>query len=279
MCFQFDDKENAKRVRYFKELTSPPAINEKEVERIKALWSDKNISDCVKQMYSSSDLIVHNLAYLVERLDVIAGENYIPSDEDILHIRQRSTGGFETSFVVCFVASQLIHCLQKDKTKITLVDMGGQRPERAKWDKALAEGTKGVFYFVSIEEFNVISTEEKDKTKLQVSLDTWKDLLANPLLANVSIILLFNKMDLFEAKLSQGFSCVLDQFPDYEGEKTKDAAIDYIRSMFVDAVPEGYNLDFISSFVCCALDTALMGKLFTEAKQHIVRRSLMANGF
>lgn len=157
--------------------------------------------------------------------------------------------------------------------------MGGQRPERAKWDRALSDGVKGIFYFVSIEEFNVMSTEEKGKTKFEVSLETWKDLLTNPNLANVSIILLFNKMDLFEDKLSAGFSSILDQFPEYSGEKTKNGAIEYFRGLFVDSIPDNYNLDFISTFVCCALDTDLMGKLFMEAKGHIVQRSLMANGF
>lgn len=98
--FQFEDKENAKRARYFKELIEMPAIDEKELERIKGLWADKNVQKCAEQLKTSADLIVHNLAYFVERLDVIAGENYIPSDTDILHSRQRSTGGQETSFVV-----------------------------------------------------------------------------------------------------------------------------------------------------------------------------------
>lgn len=156
--------------------------------------------------------------------------------------------------------------------------MGGQKPERAKWDRALSEGVKGIFYFVSIEEFNVPSAEEKGKTKFEVSIETWKELLANPKLAKVSIILLFNKMDLFEEKL-KNFSCILDQFPDYDGPKTKEGALEFLRAKFVDEVPETYNLDFISSFTCCALDTELMGKLFIEAKLHMLQRSLMANGF
>eukprot|EP01127_Copromyxa_protea_P000430 TRINITY_DN10358_c0_g1_i1.p1 TRINITY_DN10358_c0_g1~~TRINITY_DN10358_c0_g1_i1.p1 ORF type:complete len:364 (-),score=78.92 TRINITY_DN10358_c0_g1_i1:54-1076(-) len=260
-----NDPENTKRCRYYKELTEPPSINDVELERIKALWADKSVEKCVKQMREGSELIIHNLGYFIERLDVIAGENYIPSDDDILHCRQRSTGATETCFI-------------KDKTRITLIDMGGQRPERAKWEKVLADGVKGVFYFVALDEFNVPSTEEKGKTKLEVSLEAWKDLLTTAKLTNVSIILLFNKIDLLDEKLKTGFSCVLDQFPNYKGEKTKDGFLDFIRDMFVGSVPDTYNLDFISNFVCCALDTALMGKLFTEAQEHIVRRALAANG-
>lgn len=155
--------------------------------------------------------------------------------------------------------------------------MGGQRPERAKWDKVLADGVKGVFFFVSVEEFNVPSVEEKGKTKLEVAVDTWKDLLSNPRLAEVSIILLLNKMDLFEEKL-RNFSCFVEQFPDYKGSKTKEAALEFVRAIFLDSIPDGYNLDCMSCFECCGLDTSLMGSLFAEAKQHIVRRTLALNG-
>lgn len=52
--------------------------------------------------------------------------------------------------------------------------MGGQKPERNKWDKALQAGLNGLFFFVSVEEFNTISVEDKTKTKLEISLATWK---------------------------------------------------------------------------------------------------------
>jgi len=263
MDMEFDDKENTKRARYFRELNSAetPLLNEGEVDRIKTLWQDKNFTKCVAQMVGGSDLIVHNLTYFIDRLDDISKENYIPNDDDILYCRQRSTGATETIFV-------------KDKVKYTLIDMGGQKPERSKWDRVLGTGIKGVFFFAAVDEFNVPSLEEKGKTKLEVALDTWKDLLGNPKLASLSIILLMNKVDLIEAKLKADFSCFTTQFKDYKGEKTKEGALKYIEELFVNNMPKDFPTDYVSCFVCCALDTSLMGKLFEEAKAHIKARSL-----
>lgn len=154
------------------------------------------------------------------------------------------------------------------------MDLGGQRPERAKWDRIIAEGCKGVFYFVAVDEFDAVTTEAKDKSKLMISLETWKDLLTNPKLADVSLILLFNKIDLLEEKLKNGFDQVLEAFPNYSGAKTKEGYLKFVKKMYVDAIPQSINLDYVSAFNCCALDTNLMGNLFTEAKHHILQRSL-----
>lgn len=66
--------------------------------------------------------------------------------------------------------------------------MGGQKPERAKWDRALELGVNGkpwaslqlshdrlgIFFFCSVEEFDIDSAEEKGKTKLEISFQIWK---------------------------------------------------------------------------------------------------------
>lgn len=164
---------------------------------------------------------------------------------------------------------------QKDKFQFNLIDMGGQRPERAKWDRVLGT-VKGIFFFVSIEEYNVPSTEEKDKTKLDIALDTWKELLDNPKLASKSIILLLNKLDLMERKLGEDFSSFTDTFPEYKGKKTTEAATQYIREIFVNSVPPSIDLEYVSIFECCALDTDLMGKLWEESRTHIRNRALLS---
>jgi hypothetical protein len=87
-------------MRYFRELPpEKPSLDATELERMKTLWADKGVEKCVEIM-ASQDLAVHNLKYFMERLDEIAAEDYVPSDEDILYARQRSTGATETSFIV-----------------------------------------------------------------------------------------------------------------------------------------------------------------------------------
>lgn len=154
------------------------------------------------------------------------------------------------------------------------MDLGGQRPERAKWDRIIADGCKAVFYFVAVDEYDTPTVEDKNKTKLEVSLQTWKDLLKNPQLANVSIILLLNKIDLLEKHLESGFDSVTARFPKYSGAKTKEGFLKYVQQMYIDCIPQSINLDYVSCLNCCALDTKLMGSLFNEARSHILQRSL-----
>eukprot|EP01127_Copromyxa_protea_P017490 TRINITY_DN5332_c0_g1_i3.p1 TRINITY_DN5332_c0_g1~~TRINITY_DN5332_c0_g1_i3.p1 ORF type:complete len:183 (-),score=35.69 TRINITY_DN5332_c0_g1_i3:616-1164(-) len=95
-------QENAKRARYYRELgTQQPQLDATEAKRLNALWQDDTVKSLVKTMSATCDVHMFNLNFFMSRLDYIAADNYVPSDLDILHSRQRSTGATETSFVVC----------------------------------------------------------------------------------------------------------------------------------------------------------------------------------
>jgi guanine nucleotide-binding protein subunit alpha len=105
---QCESKDNRKRLRYFRELPQEkPPLDATEVERMKTLWSDKGVEKCVEVM-ASQDLAVHNLKYFMDRLDKIVAADYVPSDEDILFARQRSTGATETSFIVSILENSFL---------------------------------------------------------------------------------------------------------------------------------------------------------------------------
>lgn len=93
-----------KRVRYFAE-NEVRELNEKEVTRLKTLWADQVFQDMA--MKTRSETVLH-LPYFIDRLDAIATADYIPTDDDILHCRQRTTGGSTTSFVVCYMSYFLL---------------------------------------------------------------------------------------------------------------------------------------------------------------------------
>lgn len=153
--------------------------------------------------------------------------------------------------------------------------MGGQRPERAKWDRALVDDIKAVFFFVSSEEFDVDATEEKGKTKLQIALDTWKHLLANHKLEDLLIFLLLNKVDLLESKLNANFSSFAKAFPDYNGkDKTKEGALGHLKNVFLKSTPPGFKTERITCSPCCALDANLVENVFSDAKAQVLNRAL-----
>jgi len=265
LCATMDDsvqdEENIKRIRYYKSLAETPALSKDEVDRIKVLWKDAAVRECNKYMISNSPL-AYSLQYFIGRIDALIAENYVPSSDDILHARQRTTGATETTFI-------------QNKVKFTLMDLGGQRVERNKWETALRTGVKGIFFFVSTDEYDIISPEDNATTKLLLSCTAFRETMERS--QGLTVSLLFNKMDLFTKKISSDFSSFSSAFPDYKGKETKDDALKFIHNLFMQQLPDEFDRAGITIFNCCALDGDLMGSLFRETVQQCLMVSLHNN--
>jgi len=253
---------SSKAVRYLAQSDhTTTQIDSEAVQMMKEFWAEFQSVDV--PIYLLGNI---NVAYFMKEIDKIATPDYVPTEDHILNARQRTTGVSETAFVV-------------DKVKITLYDMGGQQNERGKWHNLVTNKLKGFFYFVAVDEFNTPSVEPghlDNETKLELSLRVWKDILEEfqDVLKNISVFVIFNKIDLLEEKL-KNFSAFTDQFPNYGGPKSREGAIAYIEKIYRKAM-EGYFVDTqqYSFYPCCALDGTLMKKVFEECKLHIVSRRL-----
>lgn len=91
----------------------------------------------------------------MNNIDRFLKEDFIPSDEDIVRSRQRTTGAYITRFV-------------KNKYAYSLIDVGGQLPERRKWDRIINQGLDAIIYFAALDEYNMVSAEDTKKHKMQV---------------------------------------------------------------------------------------------------------------
>jgi len=89
--------KNLKLVRSVLDM-SPHSEWQSTVSRnIQVLWHDKAIQETC-QVAGEHQLQVSNMNYFVENLDRICANNYVPSLEDVLRARQRTTGFVETTF-------------------------------------------------------------------------------------------------------------------------------------------------------------------------------------
>jgi len=208
-----------------------------------------------------------DLAYYMSQINTIASPDYIPTHDDILHARQRSTGATETAFVV-------------NKCKITLHDMGGQLNERNKWHHLLTTKIQGLFFFVAVDEYNTPSTEEANSTKLQLALRTWVETLTEweKEARTMSIFVVFNKVDLLDIKLKENFVSFKDCYPDYSGDQTREGVLKYIEKMFRAVAPFKLHQKYIVFFPGCALDQGLMKKIFEETKAQLIHRRIASDG-
>jgi len=210
-----DSKENAVLLT-LPETLAATELTQELTDAIKMLW-DLNI---VKERFKTkSDVqIIDSAAYFFDNLSRISESKYVPTDQDILFSRTRTTGITE-------------FCFNLAGTPIRLVDVGGQRSERRKWIHCFDEVTS-IFFIVAISEFDQKLREDESTNRLTEAFHLFKDVCAYETFASTPVILFLNKSDLFEEKLKR--VKISDYFPEYTGPNDLAKIYDWLKGTFQD---------------------------------------------
>lgn len=224
-------------------------------EKVALLWKDPAIQ---ASWTNFGCQLVPSMDYLMENMDRSLKKDFNPTETDIVRIRQRTSGSNTSTRITI------------GKHEWVLVDVGGQKTERSKWGHIINEGCHAVIFFVSLEEFNVQSTEDASKTKLHEAFETWKTIINADELQQVGVMLFLNKIDLFEKKIENHFDKFQAFFPQYTGGKNVKNATECVKKYFLDAVPKSIDPENITVEVTCALQKELMGKIFNSVTEHIL---------
>jgi len=228
-------------------------------KKVKSLWSDP----AVQQVWTESphyQFQVTHMEFLMHHVDRFSDSNFVPTNEDILVSRQRTTGTTRT-------------VLKKDRLKWELIDIGGQVPERLKWEEVMIEGMTAVIFFAGLDEFNMASAENKSKNKMEVAMDVFKEVMNAEPLKGVTKILFLNKVDLFQKKISDEnhFKEFQHTFPDYQGNQSTNDACSFVCDKFRGVLTQDAIPDF-HVHVVCALDTASMSTVFQAVTIHVLSK-------
>lgn len=254
---QHVSEKNRRKARFFNEANhynfETMEWSSDLVKKLVALWDDPAIK-LVWQDASLHQYQIINMDYMMQHLDRISSPDFIPNNQDILLARQRTTGFTTIEFM-------------KDKYKWELIDVGGQIPERAKWDTVMGEGATAVIYFAGLDEYNMTSADDRTKSKMQISLEVFKTVINSDLLENSTLFLFLNKVDLLEKKLTDPhhYHQLKTNFPQYTGTQNLTEVTQFFRSQFLDLAP-GKE---IHPHIICAIDTDMMNRVFEVIKQNI----------
>jgi len=258
--------ENRKHGRYFLQMVVfETVLDEKLSKKIIALWNDPAIQQ-TWALAPNFQMQMSNLEYLMSHITRIADPSYIPNKDDILQARIRTTGQQSTTFT-------------KDKYTWELIDVGGQKPERAKWEAIIVEGgLHAIIFFAGLDEYNMQSTEEKGKTKMQISMEVFSEVINTISQYQLCLLLFLNKLDLFEKKVKDdtNFQDFKKHFPDYKGEQTVEVCCNFIRDKFIGTVTEDTENLEVHSHVTCALDTDGITAVFEAVKDNIFMKRIAA---
>jgi len=227
-------------------------------EDIKALWQDAGIQKTFARSneYQLSD----SAQYYIESVDRLAAEGYVPTVQDVLRSRAKTTGIIETDFTV-------------EKTKFKMVDVGGQRSERKKWMHCFADVTS-VIFCVALSEYDLKLYEDNETNRMHESLRLFKEICNSKWFVDTSMILFLNKKDLFEEKIKRVPLTVC--FKEYDGPKEFGPASNYIRDKFI-AQNDNEKKQIYPHFTC-ATDTNHVRIVFNAVKDIILHKALDQSG-
>lgn len=225
---------------------------------IKTLWSDPAVKSA---FFRSSEFQLNDSAgYYFDAVDRLIQPDYVPTEQDVLRSRTKTTGIIETEFDV-------------DGVHFRMVDVGGQRSERKKWMYCFQDVT-AVIFCVAMSEYDLKLYEDDTTNRMHESLKLFKEICNTKWFVNTSMILFLNKRDLFAEKVQKVDLSVC--FPEYTGGKNYDNASQYIKKMFL--AQNDNPKKTIYSHYTCATDTDNILVVFNAVKDIILNQTLKEAG-
>lgn len=117
------------------------------------LWRDPGVKEAVRR--SREFQLNDSAVYYFNAIDRMAQPGYLPTDQDILRSRVKTTGITETTFKV-------------GELTYKLFDVGGQRSERKKWIHCF-ENVTALVFLVSLSEYDQMLYEDESVVSIYVS--------------------------------------------------------------------------------------------------------------
>ncbi|CAG8721371.1 12859_t:CDS:2, partial [Acaulospora colombiana] len=212
------------------------ALPREVADAIRGLWMDPGVQEAVRRAREFQ--LNDSATYYFNSIERMSMPGYIPTDQDILRSRVKTTGITETMFKV-------------GELTYRLFDVGGQRSERKKWIHCF-ENVTALVFLVALSEYDQMLYEDESVNRMQEALTLFDSICNSRWFVKTSIILFLNKIDLFQEKLQ--YSPLKDYFPDFTGGANYDAACDYLLHRFVSLNQSAATKQIYAHYTC-ATDT------------------------
>lgn len=228
-------------------------------QMIDQIWHDEGIQEIYENR--SRFQLDDSAKYFLDNIIRISEYNYIPTDEDIIRSRVRTTGIVEISFEV------------EGKT-FKMYDVGGQRNERKKWIHCF-ENVTAVIFVVAVSEYDQVLYEDENTNRMIESLNLFEEIVNSRWFLKTSFILFLNKKDLFEEKIKKVNLNVC--FPEYNGPSDYEHCMKFVRNKFLERNKDQQNRE-IYTHPTCATDKDNIKVVFNSVKDIIIAQSLREGG-
>ncbi|CAH7688161.1 guanine nucleotide-binding protein subunit alpha [Phakopsora pachyrhizi] len=239
-------------------------LDPRVVDAIEQLWSDNGVRSCYDRSreYQLND----SAGYYFDSIRRIGQPDYIPSDQDVLRSRVKTTGISETVFLI-------------GELRYRMFDVGGQRSERKKWIHCF-ENVTAIVFLVALSEFDQTLYEDESVNRMQEALNLFDSICNSRWFVRTSIILFLNKIDLFKQKLILG-ARVEDFFPEFNSfkqliEKLLQTGAEFFSQRFVALNQSPAKQIYVH--LTCATDTSQIRFVLSAVNDIIIQINLRECG-
>jgi len=237
-----------------------PVISRELGEDVLNLWQDPAIKTTYGR--SSEYQLNDSTNYYFEHITRISQPDYLPTEQDVLRSRVKTTGVLETSFEV-------------EDILFRLVDVGGQRSERRKWIHCFEDVT-AIIFCVAISEYDLKLYEDNETNRMHESLQLFKELCGTKWFQSTSFILFLNKTDIFEEKIKRvPLTVCFNTYSSTAPDQTA-AAKEYIKDQFL-SLNDNSTKQIYAHFTC-ATDTGNIIIVFNAVRDIILAKTLAKIG-
>jgi len=250
--------DNDTKMKLLGEYQSLSQLNEQAAAAIKQVFESDAIQSILKNKELKLDLD-DNAQYFLSKVTEMGHSSYLPTTEDILKVRD-PTRTIETLD------------FQYGKAKFRVIDVGGQRMERPKWN--LTGEITAVIFVCALTEYDQVLREDIKQNRLKESLNLF-DIACNRRYPDKPILLFLNKKDLFAEKIKDTDLKVC--FPTYKGGCDYDLALEYIKWKFMNVRKDKSKQIYVMETT--ATDTKNMEFIIKSMVDIVEKQNLAQSGF
>eukprot|EP01084_Bolivina_argentea_P299239 515782_1 len=155
-------------------------------KNIAFLWSLPCVR-CAIELRHKRFTIPDNMRYFYSQIECVFGSDYVPSINDMIRMRIRTTGMIESKY-------------KMDQYELSIFDTGGERNERKKWIHTF-ENVDIVIYVAALSHFCCVLWEDEKTISMHDAIELFDEICNGRWFRRSEMILFLNKNDLFRQML------------------------------------------------------------------------------
>lgn len=268
LAIELDQEENQERAQRIMALSDSDIFTRPKSVLTEEVWRDISVlarDNGIKTAWDNRSKlhIPESGLYFLQNVERFSKTGYVPTQQDILQARVKSTGVVEMEFPLG----------DRKREKVKIVDMGGQRNERKKWLPQF-EDVLAVLFVASLSDYDQVLFEDKHTNRMKESLIIFEEICNSKYLGNVPIFIFFNKKDILKEKIQTVSPSVA--FADYTGGLDYQEAVEFIKKKFTSLNSNAQRT--LYTHTTCATDTSNMELVLAAVENMLLEKLLRLGG-